>query len=254
MEDREFEGKTTEEAIQNASRELEIPEEDLEIDIIEPGSAGIFGLVGGKKAKIIVHMKQSEPEEKEEGEESYKSEERYEPEERYAPEERHEHKRYEPEEIATDEVAPEDVEFAQKTLREILGLIPLEAAVSAEHGDGKITLLIEGDRSGLLIGRKGKTLDALQFIVNKIVKKSLDKKISIVIDSENYRIKREEVLTQMALRMGDKAKRIKKPVTTSPLNPHERRIIHLALKEDDRLDTKSRGDGLLKRVVIIPKR
>ena len=71
---------------------------------------------------------------------------------------------------------------------------------------------------------------------------------------ENYRRKREEVLTQMALRMGDKAKRIKKPVTTSPLNPHERRIIHLALKEDDRLDTKSRGDGLLKRVVIIPKR
>jgi spoIIIJ-associated protein len=226
MEDREFEGKTTEEAIQNASRELEVPEEDLEVDIIEPGSAGIFGLVGGKKARIRVHLKQSEPEETEE-----------------------------PYEIAAmDEIAPEDVEFAQKTLREILGLIPLEATVSAEHSDGKITLLIEGDRSGLLIGRKGKTLDALQFVVNKIVKKALDRKISIVVDSENYRRKREEILTQMALRMGEKAKRIKKPVTTSPLNPHERRIIHLALKEDDRLDTKSRGDGLLKRVVIIPKK
>ncbi len=225
MEDREFEGKTTEEAIQNASRELEVPEEDLEVDIIEPGSAGIFGLVGGKKARIRVHLKQSEPEETDETDE-----------------------------IPTDEVTPEDVEFAQKTLREILGLIPLEATVSAEHGDGKITLLIEGDRSGLLIGRKGKTLDALQFVVNKIVKKALARKISVVIDSENYRKKREEILTQMALRMGDKAKRIKKPVTTSPLNPHERRIVHLALKEDGRLDTKSRGDGLLKRVVIIPKK
>ncbi|PKN65293.1 MAG: hypothetical protein CVU57_10620 [Deltaproteobacteria bacterium HGW-Deltaproteobacteria-15] len=233
MEDREFEGKTTEEAIKNASRELNIPEEDLDIDIIEPGSAGIFGLVGGKKARIKVHMKEAETEERSETEEAVD---------------------YEETEAAVEAIAPDDVAFAQKTLSRILELIPLEATVSAEHGNGKIILLIEGDRSGLLIGRKGKTLDALQFIVNKIVNKALDRKISVVIDSENYRKRREEVLTQMALRMGDKAKRIKKPVTTSPLNPHERRIIHLALKEDDRLDTKSRGDGLMKRVVIIPKR
>jgi len=233
MEDREFEGKTTEEAIKNASRELNIPEEDLDIDIIEPGSAGIFGLVGGKKARIKVHMKEAETEERSETEEAVD---------------------YEKTEAAVEAIAPDDVAFAQKTLNHILELIPLEATVSAEHGNGKIILLIEGDRSGLLIGRKGKTLDALQFIVNKIVNKALDRKISVVIDSENYRKRREEILTQMALRMGDKAKRIKKPVTTSPLNPHERRIIHLALKEDDLLDTKSRGDGLMKRVVIIPKR
>ncbi|MDD5204485.1 MAG: protein jag [Desulfobacterales bacterium] len=233
MEDREFEGKTTEEAIKNASRELNIPEEDLDIDIIEPGSAGIFGLVGGKKARIKVHMKEAETEERSETEEAVD---------------------YEETGAAVEAIAPDDVAFAQKTLSRILELIPLEATVSAEHGNGKIILLIEGDSSGLLIGRKGKTLDALQFIVNKIVNKALDRKISVVIDSENYRKRREEILTQMALRMGDKAKRIKKPVTTSPLNPHERRIIHLALKEDDRLDTKSRGDGLMKRVVIIPKR
>ena len=233
MEDREFEGKTTEEAIKNASRELNIPEEDLDIDIIEPGSAGIFGLVGGKKARIKVHMKEAETEERSEIEKAFD---------------------YEETEAAVESIAPDDVAFARKTLSRILELIPLEATVSAEHGNGKIILLIEGDRSGLLIGRKGKTLDALQFIVNKIVNKALDRKISVVIDSENYRKRREEILTQMALRMGDKAKRIKKPVTTSPLNPHERRIIHLALKEDDRLDTKSRGDGLMKRVVIIPKR
>jgi len=233
MEDREFEGKTTEEAIKNASRELNIPEEDLDIDIIEPGSAGIFGLVGGKKARIKVHMKEAETEERSEAEEVVD---------------------YEETKAAVEAIAPDEVAFAQKTLSRILELIPLEATVSAEHGNGKIILLIEGDRSGLLIGRKGKTLDALQFIVNKIVNKALDRKISVVVDSENYRKRREEILTQMALRMGDKAKRIKKPVTTSPLNPHERRIIHLALKEDDRLDTKSRGDGLMKRVVIIPKR
>jgi spoIIIJ-associated protein len=145
------------------------------------------------------------------------------------------------------------VDFAQRTLEEILALIPLEATVTASRGEGRITLRIQGDRSGLLIGRKGKTLDALQFLVNKIVSKALDKKIDVVIDSENYRRRKEDSLTQMALKMGDKAKRINKPVTTNPMNPHDRRLIHLALKDDAQLETRSRGEGLLKRVVIIPK-
>jgi spoIIIJ-associated protein len=228
METYEFEGKTTEEAIQNAARELNLPVEELNIDVIEPGSAGIFGLVGGRKAKIKVTLKtSSEPEEEEEEEQEPET------------------KKEEPQEG--------DVDFAQRTLEEILALIPLEATVTASRGDGRITLRVQGDRSGLLIGRKGKTLDALQFLVNKIVSKALDRKIDVVIDSENYRRRREDSLTQMALKMGDKAKRINKPVTTNPMNPHDRRLIHLALKDDAQLETRSRGEGLLKRVVIIPK-
>ena len=228
METYEFEGKTTEEAIQNAARELDLPVEELNIDVIEPGSAGIFGLVGGRKAKIKVTLKP--PDESEEDEEE---------------EQEPGHRREEPQDGDTD--------FAKRTLEEILALIPVEATVAAGRGEGRITLSVEGDRSGLLIGRKGKTLDALQFLVNKIVGKALDKKIDVVIDSENYRRRREDSLTQMALKMGDKAKRIKKPVTTDPMNPHDRRLIHLALKGDEQLETRSRGEGLLKRVVIIPK-
>ena len=229
METYEFEGKTTEEAIENAARELNLPVEELSIDVIEPGSAGIFGLVGGRKAKIKVTLKtQAELEEEEEEEEAGAEERREEPQEN-------------------------DVAFAQKTLEEILALIPVEATVAASRGEGRITLRVQGDRSGLLIGRKGKTLDALQFLVNKIVSKALDKKIDVVIDSENYRRRREDSLTQLALKMGDKAKRIRKPVTTNPMNPHDRRLIHLALKDDEHLETRSRGEGLLKRVVIIPK-
>ncbi len=93
----------------------------------------------------------------------------------------------------------------------------------------------------------------MQFIVNKIVNKSLEKRIQVVIDSESYRKRRKEFLTQMALQMGAKAKRIKKPVATNLLYPHDRRIVHLALKDDDNLSTKSRGDGLFKKVIIIPK-
>jgi spoIIIJ-associated protein len=209
----EFEGKTTEEALENASRELKLPQEELNFDIIEPGSAGIFGLVGGKRAKIKVTV-----------------------------------------EAVQEEIDENGLRLARETLEKILELIPVETTVNAEKTDGKIALNIQGDKSGLLIGRRGKTLDAIQYIVNKIVNKALDKKLYVVVDSEDYRSRREESLTQLALKMGDKAKKIKKPVTTNLLNPHDRRIIHLTLKEDEDLDTKSRGEGLLKKVVIIPKK
>jgi spoIIIJ-associated protein len=215
METYEFEGKTTEEAIENAARKLNLPVEDLNIDVIEPGSAGIFGLVGGRRAKIKVTLKS-------------------------APE---------PEQNA--EMV--EVQLARETLEKILSLIPVEANVQTDRMEDNIVLNIVGDRSGLLIGRKGKTLDALQYIVTKIVNKALDKRINVIVDSENYRERRKDSITQLALKMGEKAKKIKKPVATNPLNPHDRRLVHLALQEDDDLETRSRGEGLLKKVVIIPK-
>ena len=245
METYEFEGKTTEEAIENASRELHLPVEELQIDIIEPGSAGIFGLVGSKKAKIKVTVKK-------EGSAQFSAEVAVERDTELDTDADME----DGEEFSQDVGADNEigVALAKETLENILALIPVEVSVSAEQVDGNIALTIEGDKSGLLIGRKGKTLDALQFIVNRIVNKTLDKRIRVVVDSENYRQRRRDSLTQMALRMGDKAKRIGKPVTTNPLNPRERRIIHLTLKEDGRLNTKSKGEGLLKKVVIFPKR
>ena len=143
--------------------------------------------------------------------------------------------------------------MARETLEKILSLIPVEATVQAARMEDGLVLNIVGDRSGLLIGRKGKTLDALQYLVTKIVNKALHRKISVIVDSENYRRRRQDTITQLALRMGEKAKRIKKPVATNPLNPHDRRLVHLALKEDDDLETRSRGEGLLKKVVIIPR-
>ena len=225
METYEFEGKTTEEAIQNASKELDIPSEDLKVDIIEPGSAGIFGLVGGKKAKIKVTVKGPEPVIKP--------------------------GIAQPIQPVADDKA---LDVAKDVLERILSLIPVVATVNGRHEDSNISLNIEGEKSGLLIGRKGKTLDALQYIVNKIVNKAVEKKVRVIVDSENYRERRKESLTQLAIKMGNKAKRIRKPVTTNPLNPRDRRIFHLALKEDQELDTKSRGEGILKKITIFPKR
>lgn len=213
----EFEGKSTEEAIEKASRELNVPVEDLSVEIIEPGSAGIFGLVGIKKTKIRVTIKDDEPSIEPSGD-------------------------------------LEMLDLARESLERILSLIPVDTKVRAEQLNGKIALTIDGETSGILIGRKGKTLDAIQYLVNKIVNKKTDKKARIIIDSENYRKRRTETLSNLAHRLGEKAKKTNKSVTTNPLNPHDRRIVHLALKKDNMLDTRSRGDGLLKKVIIIPKK
>jgi spoIIIJ-associated protein len=229
MVSHEFEGKTTEEAIQNASRQLNIPAEEMDIEIIEPGSAGIFGLVGSKKARIKVIIETEEDSSKELPEEKEMS-------------------------FEVTAAPEEDLEKAKEVLENILALMPVETTVAAERKNGNINLNIMGDKSGLLIGRKGKTLDALQFIVNRAINKKSDRRSRVIVDSENYRQRRKESLAQMALKMADKAKRIKKPVTTHLLNAHDRRVFHITLKYDQQLDVRSRGEGLLKKIVIIPKK
>ncbi len=222
MESFEFNGKTAEAAIEKACRELNLDKDGMDIEIVKTGSTGIFGLVGGRKAKIKVTIASEETD---------------------------------PIESPADTRGDNGLEIAKKALENILTLIPVDGtSVNGDQSNGVINLIIEGDKSGLLIGRKGRTLDALQFIVNKIVNKTLEKRTKVVIDSENYRQRRQDFLTQMALKMGEKAKQIKKPISTNLLNAHDRRIVHLALREDTKVETKSRGEGVLKKVVILPKR
>ena len=256
METYEFEGKTDQDAIENACRQLELTKDQMDIIILEPGSAGIFGLVGSRKAKIKVTIKQKEPQAVEDVAVEDVAVEAV------AVEEDEEVT------VASKDVPPvtdlkttapdtreEEIAIAKEALENILALIPMEGiTVTGRLEDGSVNLNIDGDKTGLLIGRKGKTLDALQFIVNKIVNKSLEKRSRVIIDSENYRRRRQEFLVQMALKMGDKAKKIKRPVATNLLNPHDRRIVHLALRDDDELGTKGKGEGILKKVVIIPRK
>ena len=245
MQTYEFQGKTAEDAIEKACRTLSLTKDGMEIEVLEPGSAGIFGLVGGRKAKIKVCIPERENKPREEPEQETKQE----PVQRSA--QGAEQEIDQPIEAAEEK---NGLAVAKEALENILTLIPMESiTVTAEQTNGIISLDIEGDKSGLLIGRKGRTLDALQFIVNKIVNKTLEKRTQVVVDSESYRKRRKEFLTQMALQMGAKAKKMKKPVATNLLYPHDRRIVHLALRDDGELSTKSRGDGLFKKVIIIPR-
>ncbi len=222
----ETEGKTIDEAIRKACEELNAAKEDLDIEILANGSSGFLGLVGAKKAQIrATRKKDLSP---------------------IAPE-------------AHLPAAPPTVgadlgETAKKTLQDLLRLVGVEAEVELRDEPERVLLSVKSDGSGLLIGRKGETLDALEYLVTKMVHKGAEDKKRIVIDTEDYRSRREESLVHLAHRLADKAKRLGRPVTISPMNAHDRRIIHLALQEDKTLRTRSTGTGLFRRVVISPEK
>jgi spoIIIJ-associated protein len=115
-----------------------------------------------------------------------------------------------------------------------------------------VYLNIVSNGSGLLIGKRGKTLNALQYVVSKIVSREVGDNVPVIVDTENYRSKRESNLTEMALQLSERVKKSRRPVTTGPMNAQDRRIIHMALKEDQGVRTKSKGEGNLRRVVIYP--
>jgi spoIIIJ-associated protein len=217
----EFEGKNTEEAVNTACHYFGTTPEKLNIEVLSTGSTGIFGLVGSKKAKIRAALKK---------------------EEQLQPVTEKEH-----------EETPE-LEDAKKILERMLFLLGVEAMVTGEQDADIVTLKVEGETTGILIGKKGSTLDAIQYIVNKVVTKNSSKRTRVRVDMANYRERHNQSLVDLALRLGEKVKKTGKPITISPMNPADRRVVHIALQNDRALKTKSKGEGLLKKIVIFPQR
>lgn len=158
---------------------------------------------------------------------------------------------------STEERKDEDDEklpWLRTTLDEIIGRMGINAHVEAYRKEGRILLEIKGDGSGLIIGKHGQTLDALQYIMNKIAGKRYGElKEKVVLDTENYRGRRIEALENMALRMREKVRKTNKAVTIGPLNPHDRRVIHITLSGDAEVRTESKGEGFYKKLFITPK-
>lgn len=148
----------------------------------------------------------------------------------------------------------DDAQRAKEVLENILERFGAEVLVESSEDEEGVVLTIKGDGSGILIGRKGQTLDAFQYLVNKIVHRTPNDKKRIVVDTEGYRQRRREGLIELAKNLGEKAKSKDTSVSTGPLNPFERRIIHLALQNDASLTTKSNGEGAYRRVVISPNK
>ena len=145
-------------------------------------------------------------------------------------------------------------ERAKEILTEILRYVDLPTVIETEAREDHVYLNIISNGSGLLIGKRGKTLNSIQYLVTKILQKEAGENASVIVDTEGYRFKREESLSELARQLGDKVKKSNRPLTTGPMNSQDRRIIHIALKEDHDVRTKSKGEGNLRRVVIYPVR
>jgi spoIIIJ-associated protein len=144
-------------------------------------------------------------------------------------------------------------ERAAKVLREILDLMGVDAEVSAFDDGDRIILDAHGTESGLVIGKKGATLDALQYVVNRIVFKRPHEGPMVIVDAEGYRGRREDSLVDLAQRLAEKVVKTGHPVPVEPMSAHDRRIVHMALAEHEGVSTESEGEGLFRRVVIFPK-
>jgi spoIIIJ-associated protein len=144
---------------------------------------------------------------------------------------------------------------AKSVLETLLTKMGLEAAVDAREDEERITLVVGGPETGLVIGKKGQTLDALQYLVNKIVSQKLEDDEDgkpINVDSEGYRERRAESLVELAHRLAEKARRTGRPVAADPMSPADRRVIHVALADAEGLTTRSEGEGIYRHLVIIP--
>jgi spoIIIJ-associated protein len=147
----------------------------------------------------------------------------------------------------------EQVSAATDILSQILKLMGEQAEITTTEEDSEgIELAVIGDGSGLLIGRHGQTLDSLEYLVNRILARQVKDAVPITVDTESYRERRRRQLHRMALSMAEQTKREHAPVTLDPMPPRDRRIVHLALKDDPLITTRSTGDGFLRVVEIIP--
>ena len=269
MEVMEIEGKSIDEAIENACSAFQVPREKLNIEIISEGSPGFLG-IGAKKALIranlltidmmldapftrpVVRPKTHQP-----------------PVHTSEPAAKRKSVRV-PEAQDKTAISPAPTtrpvlsmtggdgepakEKAKRILDGILTRMQIDSPVAVEETEEAIILNIKGDGSGLLIGKRGQNLDAIQYIVNKAVHHSVNGHKMIVIDTEDYRERREESLVAMAMKLGEKVKKTRKPVTVGHMNAHDRRIIHLAIQNDATLTTKSRGEGEYRKILILPAR
>jgi spoIIIJ-associated protein len=225
----ETEGKSIEEAVEAACNQLNVPREKLEIEVLNSGSTGIFGIMGSKKARIRATVKEERVELIPETQIPIQAE---------------------PDSMSVLTSEVDKVNEAKILTQDLLKLMGLEATLQIEQEKETIHIKIEGDTSGLLIGRRGQNLDALQYLITRIMNRKGPDKTKVILDSGDYRSRRKSYLEEVALKMAAKAKKTGKPVVISPLNAHDRRIVHLTLEKDKSLKTISRGEGQLKKMVI----
>lgn len=211
MEFIEVSAKTLNDAVIEACQKLGVTSDKLEYEVIEEGSAGFLG-IGSKPAKIKAREK--------------------------------------------IEVVEDPVKNAEDLAKDFLkGVfvamnIPVVVDVKYDEENRNMDIDLSGDEMGILIGKRGQTLDSIQYLVSLVVNKESEEYIRVKVDTENYRERRKETLENLAKNIAYKVKRTKRPVSLEPMNPYERRIIHSALQNDKYVTTHSEGEEPYRRVVV----
>ncbi len=294
MKQYEASAKTVEEAIELGLQELGVSIGDVDVQVVEEGSKGLFGLFGSRPVKVRLTVKDSEedpladlledkkpakakkePEKKPEKKPAEKKVEEKKP----APEKKKAEKKPEPaaekkaeakiekpeirpmekpevtmipaEELAADSPAG----IAHAFLMEMTRLMGVDVTIDmGTDADGNVYGYINGDTLGILIGRRGETLDAVQYLTSLKVNRGREGYIRVTLDTENYRAKREDTLIRLANRMANRALRTGRKVSLEPMNPYERRIIHYALQQTSGVATHSEGEEPNRHVVITNKK
>ena len=248
----EVSAKSVDEAIDEALEELGLKRQQVEIEILTAGKPGLFG-IGGEQARVrVTALEEGTARPMAEPEEEDTARPMAEPAVEGA----------EPAEIEIKDVASPEVDLASDHLSQLLAFMEIDGEVSVRipetPGDGlgraSAVLDVDGDDLGLLIGRRGTTLAALQYIINLMVSRKMGSRVLISLDIEHYRRRREDSLTGLAERMADRVRKSGRSLTLEPMPAGERRIVHLALAEDGAVTTGSVGEGDGRKVVIYPQR
>ncbi len=215
MESVEISARTVEEAVEAALSELGLDRSEVEIEVLKEGKVGLFGL-GGEEARVRVTP------------------------------------------VAKPAIEPGDVAaMAKDAVEKLLFLMKIPATVQLREEDEapfSATLDIEGEELGLLIGRRGQTLTTLQYIVSLIVSRKLKSGVRINLDVAGYKQRRQEELHNLALRIAELVKSTRRAITLEPMSPSERRVVHLALRDDPEVITQSVGEEENRKVIVSLRR
>ena len=280
-------GDSINQAVDLALRDMKLTRDDVDVEVLEEPTKGFLGIIGNTLAKVRVTKKGAAVQEE------HKEEKGFQPVEKKAPEKKAEVVEEEPKEdskqerrwkkntnkkplselIDTDEsLTPdptaEEVDFHEQIkelppceehialdfLKDVIREMGLDLTIKAKANETNVYIELEGPDCGTIIGRRGQTLDALQYLTSLVVNKEHEDYVKVVIDAEDYRARREKTLEQLADKMARKAIKSHRSLKLDPMNPYERKVIHATLQSNPRVTTRSEGQDPYRRVVIEPKR
>ena len=282
-------GDSVDQAVDLALRDMKLTREDVDVEVLEEPTKGFLGIIGNTLAKVRVTKKGAAVQKEEQKEEkSFQPVEKKAPEkkkevkeqEEEAKEDQKQDRRWkkntnkkplsdliDTDESLTPDPTAEEIDFQEQIkelppceehvaldfLKDVIKEMGLDLTMKAKANENNVYIELEGPDCGTIIGRRGQTLDALQYLTSLVVNKEHEDYVKVVIDAEDYRARREKTLQQLADKMAKKAIKSHRSLKLDPMNPYERKVIHATLQSNPRVTTRSEGQDPYRRVVIEPK-